>query len=41
MEPLLKVLPAIERGTIAFDDARIEVSGISELVGAPMLGPRR
>jgi 2-polyprenyl-6-methoxyphenol hydroxylase-like FAD-dependent oxidoreductase len=41
MEPLLKVTPAIERATLAFDDARIEVNGISELVGAPMLGPRR
>ena len=41
VEPLLKVTPAIERGTLAFDDARIEVNGISELVGAPMLGPRR
>jgi 2-polyprenyl-6-methoxyphenol hydroxylase-like FAD-dependent oxidoreductase len=41
VEPLLKVTPAIERGTLAFDDARIEVNNITELVGAPMLGPRR
>ena len=26
LEPLLKVTPAIERGTIAFDDARVDVS---------------
>jgi 2-polyprenyl-6-methoxyphenol hydroxylase-like FAD-dependent oxidoreductase len=41
VEPLLKATPAIERGTLAFDDARIEVNSITELVGAPMLGPRR
>jgi 2-polyprenyl-6-methoxyphenol hydroxylase-like FAD-dependent oxidoreductase len=41
VEPLLKVTPAIERGTLAFDNARIEVNSITELVGAPMLGPRR
>ena len=41
LEPLLKVAPPIERGTIAFDEARIEVSSFTELVGAPMLGARR
>ena len=41
VEPLLKVTPAIDRGTLTFDDARIEVNSITELVGAPMLSPRR
>ena len=41
LEPLLEVTPAIERGTIAFDDARIEISDFTELVGAPMLSARR
>jgi hypothetical protein len=29
-----KVTPAIDRGTIAFDDARVELSDFTELVGA-------
>jgi 2-polyprenyl-6-methoxyphenol hydroxylase-like FAD-dependent oxidoreductase len=41
LEPLLKVTPPIERGTIAFDDARVELSDFTELVGAPMLTARR
>ncbi len=41
LESLLKVTPAIERGTIAFDDARIELIGFTDLVGAPMLSARR
>ena len=41
LEALLEVTPAIERGTIALDDARIEVSDLTGLVGAPMLSARR
>ncbi|MGI8805626.1 MAG: NAD(P)/FAD-dependent oxidoreductase [Thermoleophilaceae bacterium] len=41
LEPLLKATPPIERGTIAFDDARVELSDFTELVGAPMLSARR
>ena len=41
LEPLLKVTPPIERGTLAFDDARVELSDFTELVGAPMLSARR
>src|SRR5919106_73128 len=41
LEPLLKVTPPLDRGTLAFDDARIEVASITGLVGFPMLGARR
>ena len=41
LEPLLKVTPAIERGTLAFDDARVRLSDFTELVGAPMVSARR
>ncbi|MBA2240304.1 MAG: FAD-dependent monooxygenase, partial [Solirubrobacterales bacterium] len=41
LEPLLEVTPAIERGTLAFDDARVDVGDFSEIGGAPMLTPRR
>ena len=41
LEPLLKVAPAIERGMVQMDDVRIEVGGLSELVGAPMVNARR
>jgi 2-polyprenyl-6-methoxyphenol hydroxylase-like FAD-dependent oxidoreductase len=41
VEPLLKVATPIDRGTVAFDDVRIEVDGVTELVGAPMLNVRR
>ncbi len=41
LEALLEVTPPIERGTLAFDDARVEVRDYTELVGAPMLSARR
>jgi len=41
LEALLQVTPAIDRGTIAFDEARVELSDFTELVGAPMLSARR
>src|SRR5918997_2525018 len=41
LDALLKVTPAIERGTVAFDDAQVEFGGLTELVGAPFLGARR
>jgi 2-polyprenyl-6-methoxyphenol hydroxylase-like FAD-dependent oxidoreductase len=41
LDPLLKVSPAIGRGTLAFDDARVEVGELSDLVGAPMVSARR
>ncbi len=40
LEPLLKVTPAIERATIAFDDDRIDTD-FTALVGAPMVTARR
>lgn len=40
LEPLLKVTPAIERATIAFDDDRV-VTDFAALVGAPMVSARR
>jgi 2-polyprenyl-6-methoxyphenol hydroxylase-like FAD-dependent oxidoreductase len=41
LDALLNVTPAIERGTVAFDDAQVEFGGLTELVGAPFLGARR
>ena len=41
LEPLLDLTPAIERGTFAFEDAEVEFSGLTEMVGAPFVGPRR
>jgi 2-polyprenyl-6-methoxyphenol hydroxylase-like FAD-dependent oxidoreductase len=41
LERLLEVATPIERGTIALDEARIEVDAISERLGAPMLNVRR
>ena len=40
LEPLLTVTPAIERATIAFDDARVDTD-FTALVGAPMVSARR
>ena len=40
-ERLLELTPALERGTLAFDDARVDVGDLTEMVGAPMLAPRR
>jgi 2-polyprenyl-6-methoxyphenol hydroxylase-like FAD-dependent oxidoreductase len=39
--PLLKVAPSIERGRVVLDGTRIEIDGLSELVGAPMVSARR
>jgi 2-polyprenyl-6-methoxyphenol hydroxylase-like FAD-dependent oxidoreductase len=41
MNPLLKVAPPIERGTLRLNDNRIEVESLSRLVGAPMVNVRR
>jgi flavin-dependent dehydrogenase len=41
LEPLLEVARPIERGTIVFDETQIEIDGISDLVGAPVLNVRR
>lgn len=41
LDALLEVTPAIERGTLALEDARVEIGEFSELVGAPMLSARR
>jgi 2-polyprenyl-6-methoxyphenol hydroxylase-like FAD-dependent oxidoreductase len=41
LDPLLKVTPPIERGTIQFDNARVDVDGVSERLGAPMISTRR
>ena len=40
LERLLEVTPAIERGTMAFGDAQVEVE-FAERAGAPMLSARR
>jgi 2-polyprenyl-6-methoxyphenol hydroxylase-like FAD-dependent oxidoreductase len=41
LEPLLSIAPPIERGRFQLDDVRIELDGLSELVGAPMVNARR
>jgi menaquinone-9 beta-reductase len=41
LEPLLKVAPPIERGTLQLNDNRIEVESLSQVVGAPMVNVRR
>jgi 2-polyprenyl-6-methoxyphenol hydroxylase-like FAD-dependent oxidoreductase len=41
LDAVLEVTPPIERGTVVFDDARVEVDGVSERLGAPMLSTRR
>ena len=41
LEALLKVAPPIERGRFQIDEIRIDVDGLTELVGAPMLNVRR
>ena len=41
LDELLELTPAIERGTIAFDDAEVEFGRLSDLAGAPFLGARR
>jgi 2-polyprenyl-6-methoxyphenol hydroxylase-like FAD-dependent oxidoreductase len=41
LDQVLDVAPAIEHGTMQLDDARIELNGISQLLGAPMVNIRR
>ena len=41
LDQLLKVTPPIEQGTLVFDDVRIDIGGISGLLGAPMVNARR
>src|SRR3712207_8780460 len=41
LDHVLEVTPAIDRGTIAFDDAQVEFAGFTELAGAPFVGARR
>lgn len=41
LEPLSKTAALIESATLAFDDVKVELSGASELMGAPMLNARR
>jgi 2-polyprenyl-6-methoxyphenol hydroxylase-like FAD-dependent oxidoreductase len=41
LDQVLDVAPAIEYGTMQLDDERIEVDGISRLLGAPMVNVRR
>src|SRR4051794_17459891 len=41
LEPLLKVSPPIEHGVAAFEDIRLELGGVSELMGWPMVSARR
>ncbi|MDQ2727753.1 MAG: FAD-dependent monooxygenase [Actinomycetota bacterium] len=41
LEHLLQITPPIEHGVVAFNDVRIELAGISERVGAPMINVRR
>jgi 2-polyprenyl-6-methoxyphenol hydroxylase-like FAD-dependent oxidoreductase len=41
LDQLLRVTTPIERGTLAFDDVRIDVDSVTEVLGAPMLNVRR
>jgi 2-polyprenyl-6-methoxyphenol hydroxylase-like FAD-dependent oxidoreductase len=41
LEQLLRVVPPLEYGITAFDDVSIELGGVRELLGAPMLSVRR
>src|SRR3954452_9778614 len=41
LEPLLKVSPPIEQGVAAFEDIHLELGGVSELMGWPMVSARR
>jgi 2-polyprenyl-6-methoxyphenol hydroxylase-like FAD-dependent oxidoreductase len=41
LDQVLDVAPAIEHATVQLDDDRIEVDGISRLLGAPMVNVRR
>jgi 2-polyprenyl-6-methoxyphenol hydroxylase-like FAD-dependent oxidoreductase len=41
LDSLLTLTPPIERGTLVFDDVRIDVGRISAVLGAPMVNARR
>jgi menaquinone-9 beta-reductase len=41
LEDLLKVAPPIDHGTLAFEDTRLELGGVRDVLGAPMLNARR
>jgi 2-polyprenyl-6-methoxyphenol hydroxylase-like FAD-dependent oxidoreductase len=41
LDQVLDVAPAIEHGTMQLDDERIELNGISRMMGAPMVNVRR
>jgi menaquinone-9 beta-reductase len=41
LDQVLDVAPAIEHGTMRLDDERIELTGISQMLGAPMVNVRR
>src|SRR5436190_6312494 len=41
LERLAKVAAAVDHGVFAFDEGRLELGGVRELLGAPMLNARR
>jgi 2-polyprenyl-6-methoxyphenol hydroxylase-like FAD-dependent oxidoreductase len=41
LEPLLESTPRLDRATVAFDELQVEVNGITELLGAPIVSARR
>src|SRR5256885_16721704 len=41
LDELLKVAPPIDHGIAVFDDVRVELNGVRELVGAPAVNARR
>src|SRR4051812_49524182 len=41
LDGLLKVAPAIDHGTVRFDDVAVELHGVADILGAPMVNARR
>ena len=41
LDAILEETPAIEQGVLAFDDIRVELTGITRLLGAPFVNIRR
>src|SRR4051794_3409231 len=41
LEPLTRVAAAVDHGVFAFDEGRVELGGVREMLGAPMLNARR
>src|SRR4051812_21521709 len=41
LDRLLAIAPPVERGLLAFDGGRLELDGMRDVMGAPMLNVRR